>query len=35
VDCTWLREHEPIAMAGYSIYIYHVSVEDADRVRKK
>jgi len=25
---------EPVAMAGYSIYIYHVTVDDANRVRR-
>jgi hypothetical protein len=26
---------EPIATAGYSIYIYHITMEDANRVRHK
>ena len=26
---------EPVATAGYSIYIYHLTVEDANRVRDK
>jgi hypothetical protein len=26
---------EPVAMAGYSIYIYHITLEDANRVRRK
>jgi hypothetical protein len=26
---------EPVAMAGYSIYIYHISVDDANRVRRE
>ncbi|MCE5301650.1 MAG: hypothetical protein LLF97_00915 [Planctomycetaceae bacterium] len=26
---------EPYAMAGYSIYIYHITLDDANRVRKK
>jgi hypothetical protein len=26
---------EPVAMAGYSIYIYHITRDDADRVRRE
>lgn len=26
---------EPVAMAGYSIYIYHITVDDANRVRRE
>jgi len=26
---------EPIATAGYSIYIYHITLEDANRVRRE
>ncbi|MHB1038386.1 MAG: ArnT family glycosyltransferase [Pirellulales bacterium] len=26
---------EPVAMAGYSIYIYHITLEEANRVRKE
>ena len=25
---------EPIAMAGYSIYIYHITIDEANRVRR-
>ena len=32
-DFSWYRHLDPVAMAGYSIYIYHVSLEDANRVR--
>lgn len=32
---TYFREFEPIARAGYSIYIYHVTLADANRVRRK
>jgi hypothetical protein len=24
-----------VAMAGYSIYIYHITIDDANRVRKE
>ena len=26
---------EPVAMAGYSIYIYHITPEEANRVRRE
>ena len=26
---------EPVAMAGYSIYIYHISIDEANRVRRE
>lgn len=26
---------EPVAMAGYSIYIYHITIDEANRVRRK
>ncbi|MEN6405330.1 MAG: glycosyltransferase family 39 protein [Thermoguttaceae bacterium] len=26
---------QPVAMAGYSIYIYHITIDEANRVRKK
>lgn len=32
---TYFLRFEPVAMAGYSIYIYHVSLEDANRVRQE
>jgi hypothetical protein len=31
---TYFQKLEPVAMAGYSIYIYHVSVAEANRVRR-
>jgi hypothetical protein len=38
-DCSrqyqYFLHFEPVAMAGYSIYIYHISVEDANRVRRE
>jgi hypothetical protein len=41
VNCLYNREGQyryflnfkPIAMAGYSIYIYHITPEEIDRVR--
>jgi hypothetical protein len=32
---TYFQRFEPVAMAGYSIYIYHVTLDDANRVRKE
>ena len=26
----WLKEHEPVAMVGYSIWIYRISVDEAN-----
>jgi hypothetical protein len=26
---------EPVAMAGYSIYIYHITPDEANRVRRE
>jgi len=34
-DYTYFLRLEPVAMAGYSIYIYHVTREEADRVRRE
>lgn len=31
----YFLEFEPVAMAGYSIYIYHISLDEANRVRRK
>lgn len=31
----WLKEFEPVDIIGYSIYIYHVTQEDLERVRLK
>ncbi|MDR1383865.1 MAG: hypothetical protein LBJ67_08490 [Planctomycetaceae bacterium] len=31
----WLKQFEPIDMIGYSIYIYYITTEDANRVRRK
>lgn len=30
-----LLRREPVAMAGYSIYIYHITLEEANRVRRE
>ncbi|MBX3444581.1 MAG: glycosyltransferase family 39 protein [Planctomyces sp.] len=30
----YFLEFEPVAMAGYSIYVYHITLEDANRVRQ-
>ncbi len=30
----YFQKFEPVDMAGYSIYIYHISIEDANRVRR-
>lgn len=32
---TYFQRFEPVAMAGYSIYIYHLTLEDANRVRRE
>jgi hypothetical protein len=34
-DVTWLQALTPTEMAGYSIYIYHVTCADAARVRQR
>ncbi len=31
----YFRRFQPLARAGYSIYIYHVSLEDIERVRRE
>jgi len=31
----YFLKFEPVAMAGYSIYIYHVTLEDANRIRRE
>jgi len=31
----YFREFEPVAMAGYSIYVYHITLDGANRVRKE
>jgi hypothetical protein len=43
VSCIYSRDHEyryfrqfqPLASAGYSIYVYHITLEDANRVRRE
>lgn len=32
---TYFLRFRPVAMAGYSIYIYHITLEDANRVRRE
>jgi len=34
-DYSYFRRFEPVAMAGYSLAIYHISVADAERVRRE
>jgi hypothetical protein len=31
---TYFKNFEPVARAGYSIYIYHITPEEANRVRR-
>ncbi len=33
-DFTYFQHFTPVAMAGYSIYIYHVTIDEANRVRR-
>lgn len=33
-DHSYFRFLEPVAMAGYSIYIYHITLDEANRVRR-
>ena len=32
---TYFQHFRPVAMAGYSIYIYHIDLEEANRVRRE
>jgi len=34
-QCDYFLRFKPVAMAGYSIYIYHITLEDANRVRRE
>ena len=34
-DLSYFQHFEPAAMAGYSIYVYHITPDEANRVRKK
>jgi len=34
-DLTYFQNFLPVGMAGYSIYIYHISSEEANRIRHK
>ncbi|MDR1491387.1 MAG: hypothetical protein LBT05_01505, partial [Planctomycetaceae bacterium] len=31
----WFKQFKPIDRIGYSIYIYHITLEDANRVRRE
>lgn len=33
-DLTYFQQFEPVAAAGYSIYIYHITLDEANRVRR-
>lgn len=35
LDHSYFREFEPVTSVGYSIYIYHISLSEANRVRRK
>ncbi|HEX2974134.1 MAG TPA: glycosyltransferase family 39 protein [Tepidisphaeraceae bacterium] len=34
-DFDYFLEFKPVAMVGYSIYIYHINLDEANRVRRK
>lgn len=34
-NLTYFQCFQPVAMAGYSIYIYHITIDEANRVRKE
>ena len=34
-DLTYFQHFEPVAMAGYSIHIYHITLDEANRVRRE
>lgn len=34
-DHSYFRFFEPVDMAGYSVYIYHITLDEANRVRKR
>ena len=34
-DLTYFQRFQPVAMAGYSIYIYHITLDEANRVRRE
>ncbi|MCX7428749.1 MAG: hypothetical protein NTW96_24375 [Planctomycetia bacterium] len=31
----WFVDFEPVGSAGYSIYIYHITLDDANRMRRE
>jgi hypothetical protein len=34
-DFTYFQRFQPVAMAGYSIYTYHITLDEANRVRRE
>jgi hypothetical protein len=34
-DLTYFQRFQPVATAGYSIYIYHITIDEANRVRRE
>ena len=34
-DFSWFQKFIPVTMIGYSVYIYHITPDDANRVRKE
>ena len=34
-DLTYFQRFQPVGMAGYSIYIYHIALDEANRVRSE
>ncbi|MCX7429174.1 MAG: glycosyltransferase family 39 protein [Planctomycetia bacterium] len=34
-DLTYFQRFQPVARAGYSIYIYHITLDEANRVRRE
>ena len=31
----WLKEHKPVSMVGYSLWIYHLSLDEANVIRSE
>ena len=34
-DLTYFQRFRPVGMAGYSIYIYHITLDEANQVRRE
>ena len=34
-DLTYFQRFQPVAMAGYSIYIYHITLDEANQARRE